>query len=164
MKPVDSLSGYSSRRINFGAIRDDDYGLFQRGCALTLVPVLREFDFGTNPVFKQFKFQAESDSVSVADKDQLNILQNVNVYALTEPLDPKKYYSRLEIKHGQDRITKGIPVVNGSDTLTFDFTEEFGKRFLEITNEDLKDFEKYEFGLADECHHRLAGEKTGQEG
>ena len=32
MKPSDSLSAYSSRRINFGAIRDDTFGLFRRGC------------------------------------------------------------------------------------------------------------------------------------
>ena len=70
MKPVDSLSGYSSRRINFGAVRDDNYGLFKRGCALTLVPVLREFDFGTDPVFRRFKFQAESDSVSIGDESE----------------------------------------------------------------------------------------------
>ncbi|MBQ3978005.1 MAG: DUF4270 family protein [Bacteroidales bacterium] len=143
MKPVDSLSGYSSRRINFGAVRDDNYGLFKRGCALTLVPVLREFDFGTDPVFRRFKFQAESDSVSIGDESEGSILQNVNVYALEESLLSNRFYSRTAPKYGEKRITKGVPVVNGTDSLVFDFTEEFGKKYLSITSEDLKDFEEY---------------------
>ena len=143
VKPVDSLSGYSSRRINFGAIRDDTYGLFKRDCALSLVPVLDTFDFGTNPIFKRFRFQAEKDTVSVADEGQNNILQNLNVYALEEPLKASRYFSRSRLKHSARRITKGVPVVNGSDSLTFDFTEEFGKKYMEITQEDLDDFERF---------------------
>ena len=143
MKPVDSLSGFSSRRINFGAVRDDEYGLFKRGSAIILVPVLRDFDFGTDPIFRRFKFQAENDTVSVSDVSQGTILQNVNVFALEEPVLGTRDYSRIAPKHGDKRITKGVPVVNGSDSLTFDFTEEFGKKYLEITSEDLKDFDKY---------------------
>ena len=143
MKPVDSLSAYSSRRINFGAIRDDTYGLFKRGCAVTLVPVLDTVDFGSDPIFKRFRFQAECDSVSVSDESQAMILQNVNVYALTEPLDPDVYFARTEVKYGTDRITKGVPVVNGSDSLVFEFTEDFGKHYLDITQEDLSDMKKY---------------------
>ena len=143
MKPVDSLSAYSSRRINFGAIRDDTYGLFKRGCALSLVPVLDTVDFGSNPIFKRFRFQAGSDSVSVSDANQARILQNVNVYALTEPLDPDVYFARTEVKYGTDRITKGVPVVNGSDSLVFEFTEDFGKRYLDITQDDLSDMKKF---------------------
>ena len=143
MKSVDSLSGYSSSRINFGAIRDDNYGLFSRGCVVTLVPVLKSVDFGQDPVFKRFRFQAVADSVSVADESQSRILQNVQVYSLTEPLDPTKYYSRTEVKHGTNRITKGVPVVNGTDSLSFDFTEEYGKRYLNITKEDMSDFQAY---------------------
>ncbi len=45
--PIDSLTAYSSRRMNLGSIRDDTYGLFKRGCAVTLVPVLDSIDFGT---------------------------------------------------------------------------------------------------------------------
>ena len=143
MKSVDSLSGYSSSRINFGAIRDDNYGLFSRGCVVTLVPVLKSVDFGQDPIFKRFRFQAVADSVSVADESQSRILQNVQVYSLTEPLDPAKYYSRTEVKHGTKRITKGVPVVNGTDSLSFDFTEEYGKRYLNITKEDMSDFKAY---------------------
>jgi len=143
MASVDSISGYSSRRIAFGAIRDDSFGLFRKGCAVTLVPVLDSVYFGEKPVFKSFKFRAGVDSTSVADLSQVNILQNVNVYALTEPLDTSKYFASTEVKHGNKRITKGIPVANGKDSLVFNFTEEFGKQYLNITQDDLSDMKKY---------------------
>lgn len=144
MKSADSLSGYSSRRINFGAIRDETYGLFKRGCALTLVPVMDSVYFGENPIFRRFKFQAVFDTVSVSDPSQQNILQNVNVYELTESLEKSKYYSRTEVKHGTRRVTKGVPVVNGSDSLTFDFSADFGRKYLGISQSDMEDFDRYQ--------------------
>lgn len=143
MKSIDSLTAYSSRRITIGSIRDETFGLFSRGSVVTLVPVLDSVDFGKNPEFKRFKFKAAVDSVSVADEDQMNILQNVNVYAMTEPLGSKNYFSRAEIKHGGKRITKGVPVANGKDSLTFEFTEEYGKQYLNMTQDDLKDLNTY---------------------
>ena len=143
MKSIDSLTAYSSRRITIGSIRDERFGLFSRGSVVTLVPVLDSIDFGKDPVFKRFKFKAGVDSVSVADESQANILQNVNVYALTEPLGTKDYFSRAEVKHGSKRITRGVPVVNGVDSLTFDFTEEYGKQYLDMKQDDLKDLATY---------------------
>lgn len=143
MKSIDSLTAYSSRRITIGSIRDETFGLFSRGSVVTLVPVLDSVDFGKDPVFKRFKFKAAVDSVSVADESQANILQNVNVYALDEPLGSKEYFSRSEIKHGSKRITKGVPIANGKDSLTFDFTEEYGKQYLSMTQDDLKDLKTY---------------------
>ena len=143
MKSIDSLTAYSSRRITIGSIRDENFGLFSRGSVVTLVPVLDSVDFGKDPVFKRFKFKAGADSLSVADESQMNILQNVNVYALTEPLGSKDYFSRAEVKHGSKRITKGVPVVNGQDSLTFEFTEDYGKQYLSMTQDDLKDLETY---------------------
>lgn len=143
MKSIDSLTAYSSRRITIGSIRDETFGLFSRGSVVTLVPVLDSVDFGKDPVFQRFKFKAGADSLSVADESQMNILQNVNVYALTEPLGSKDYFSRAEVKHGSKRITKGVPVVNGQDSLTFEFTEDYGKQYLSMTQDDLKDLETY---------------------
>jgi hypothetical protein len=143
MKSVDSLTAYSSRRITIGSIRDDTFGLFRRGSAVTLVPVLDSVDLGKNPVFQKFKFKAAVDSVSVADENQANILQNVNVYALTEPLSSNDYFLRAEVKHGDKRISKGVPVANGVDSLNFEFTEDFGKQYLSMTQDDLKDLETY---------------------
>ena len=143
MKPVDSLTAYSSRRITLGSIRDETFGLTQRGCVVTLVPVLDSVDFGTSPEFKKMIFRAAVDSVSVPDVSQMNIIQNINVYALNKPLDPKEYYSRTVVDHGSRRVTKGVPVANGTDSLAFEFTPEFGERYLGITQEDLQDFEQY---------------------
>jgi hypothetical protein len=142
--PVDSLSAYSSRRMNIGSIRDESYGLFKRGCAVTLVPVLDSIDFGTNPVFERMRFQVGLDSVSVEDKSQLNILQYVNVYPLTKALDSTSYASRSQIEYSKTRISKDIPVLNGSDSLIFYFTEDYGKQYLNMTNDDLQDFDEYQ--------------------
>ena len=143
MKPVDSLSAYSSRRITIGSIRDETFGLTRRGCAVTLVPVLDTVDYGTSPVFKKMVFRAAVDSISVPDDSQKNILQNINVYALNKPVDSKEYYSRTKLDYGSQRVTKGVPVANGTDSLAFEFTTEFGERYLGITQEDLEDFDQY---------------------
>ena len=143
MGKIDSLSGYSSKRITIGSIRDDTFGLCRRGCALSLVPVLDTFDFGKNPVFQRFTFRAALDSISVPDPSQQNILQNVRVYPLTEPLDYKRNFFRSSVAHGSTPISKGVPVCNGSDSLEFDFTEAFGAKYLQITQGDLEDYDTY---------------------
>ena len=144
MEPVDSLSAYSSRRITFGSIRDDVYGLTRRGSVVTLVPVFDTVDFGKNPKFQKFRFRCGLDTTSVYDKSQQNILQNVNVYALTEQLDSAKYFAQAEVKYDSSkRITKGVPVLNGSDSLVFEFTEDFGKKYFDILQSDLKDMNTY---------------------
>ena len=143
MKPVDSLTAYSSRRINIGAINDKDFGVTRRGCAITLVPVLDTVDYGTDPVFKKMVFRAAVDSISVPDQSQENIIQNINVYALNKPVDSKDYYSRAKLDYDSQRITKGVPVANGKDSLAFEFTTAFGKKFLDITQEDMEDFDQY---------------------
>lgn len=141
--PLDSLTGYSSRRMTIGSIRDETYGLYKRSCALSIVPVVDSIDFGTDPVYKSMRFQVTLDSISVEDESQRNILQSVNVYPLTKALDSTNYTSRSVVEYDQARISKNIPVLNGSDTLVFYFTDDFGKRFLDITNDDLKDMDTY---------------------
>lgn len=143
MRTVDSLVAFSSKRITFGSIRDDEFGLSRRGSVVTLVPVLDTFDFGKNPKFSKFTFRCGGDSISVSDKSQMKILQNVNVYELTEPIDNTKDFAQSEIKHGSKRITKGVPIVNGSDSLVFEFNEEYGKKYFDITQDDLEDLDRY---------------------
>ncbi len=140
---IDSLSGYSSSRITIGSVRDETFGLYRRGCALSLVPVLDTFDFGNNPVFQRFIFRAALDSTSVSDLSQQDILQNVRVYPLTEPLDYKENFSRSKVAHGTETISVGVPVCNGKDSLEFDFTEEWGRKYMDITQSDLEDFDTY---------------------
>ena len=148
MASADSLSGYSQTRITVGAIRDPKFGLTTRSSAFTLVPVLKELDFG-NPSavkIKRFHFAAVFDTVSVASDDQRHIIQNLKVHALSEPLRPGRDYDinggDLKVDLGKS-IAKGSPVLYGADSLTFDFTEEYARRFLEITDEDLGDFNRY---------------------
>ena len=146
MKVADSLSAYSSTRITIGSIRDDsELGLSTRSSCITLVPMfLDELDYGTNPVFKSFHFSAALDSVSVSSLNQSKILQNVFVYELSEALDPDyKTYCNSTPAHGSNLVTTNIPLINGSDSLSFNFTREFGEKYLTITPEELADMTLY---------------------
>lgn len=146
---TDSLSGYSSLRMSIGAIRDKDFGLSKRSCAFTLVPLdtLNFGDKGTTPEFVSFHFAAAYDTISVDDKDEAYIFQSANVYALKEPLNIKRDYDcNGDISSKVDfskRISLSRPILNGSDSLSFDFTEDFGKRFFSITDEEKTDIDKY---------------------
>ena len=148
MKMADRLSGYSSTRITIGAIRDDEFGLTTRSCALCLVPLTtadRTLDFGTNPVFKAFHFTAVADSVSVADPEESCILQNVRVYELEKALKVTEDYDcNKALAHKAPIISRHTPVINGSDSLAFDFTAAFGEKYLHITPEDLSSFQTYQ--------------------
>lgn len=142
---ADSLSGYSDSRFTIGAIREPEYGLTTRGSAVTLIPLFKDkLDMGKNPVFKHFRFAAACDTTSFLDPTQENILQRVFVYEVSEKLDPEVDYDiNRPIPHGTELISRGTPVFNGTDSLTFEFTEAFGKKYLDITQEDLKDIETY---------------------
>ena len=127
---ADSLSGYSMYKFTFGALQDETFGLTTRSAAFTLVPINDTLDFGKNPVFRQFHMSAVSDSTSYSDPSQQYILQNVNVYELDKAINYNKLYP--EISYTKKRITDGIPVYNGSDSLSFDFSREFGEKFFDI--------------------------------
>lgn len=144
LKKADSLDARSTTRMAIGSVRDGDGYLTTRGCAVSLVPLFDTLDFGTNPVFKSFHFSAAADSASVADKNQDGILQNVRVYELSEAIDPMFPYDCNAIPaHLSGTITSGTPVINGTDSLSFDFSESFGRRFLSITQAELDDIKVY---------------------
>ena len=148
MKMTDSLSGYSQTRITIGAVRDGKYGLSTRSCALTLVPVLDTLDFGNIAAAKvqRFHFAAVMDTVSVISDDQRHIIQNVRVHSLSEPVVPGRDYdingNSVKVDYSKS-IAAGAPVIYGTDSLSFDFTEEYARRFLQLTQDDLKDFKSY---------------------
>lgn len=135
MEMTDSLSGYSDSRITVGAVRDSVFGLTTRSSAFTLVPLQDTLDFGTNPVFRRFHFAAAADTVSVPEESQMHILQNIYVYELEKPLDFGNTNTAIEHRH--KIITKTIPVYDGSDSLSFDFSDEFGLKYMQILQEDL---------------------------
>lgn len=125
----DSLSGYSSTRIVVGSIRDAEYGLTSRASAFTLVPALDTLDFGTNPEVVRFRFHTATDTICVNKERDRYILQNVNVYALTDTI--KNVGTNSEPPHGSQSIIIGTPVHNGTDSLAFDFTKEFAKKYID---------------------------------
>lgn len=145
MDMADSLSGFNIYRIAFGAIRDEGaFGLTRRTSAFYLVPISNSLDFGTagTQKFHNFHLAAPFDTVSCQRLDQARILQNVNVYALEKPMNlaqgaPELLYDKSK------RITKGVPVYNGADSLSVDFSEEFAKKFFTITQEELDSLPLY---------------------
>ncbi len=133
LKMADSLSGYSDTRITIGAIRDKEAGLTTRSSAFTLVPALDTLDFGTNPKVLKFRFHTAIDTVNLQSESQRYILQNVNVYALTDTIDNKSI--NAEPLHSAETITYGTPVFNGTDSLAFDMTREFGEKYIKAIQE-----------------------------
>lgn len=145
VRMADSLSGYSSSRVVFGAVRDGEYGLTTRSSAITLVPIFRDqLEMGENPQFKSFRFAIGKDTLSSNSEDQRRIIQNIRVRELDKPLDAAKDYDCNKPLEPSDRIVaKGSPVYDGGDSLVFYFTREYGEKFLSLTSEDLKDFDSY---------------------
>lgn len=127
----DALSGYSDKRLALGAIRDNTFGLTTRASAFTLVPALDTLDLGTNPVAIKFLVHFASDSVSVADASQNNILQNVYVYALTDTLRTVGVGTTDNPPHGNERISIGIPVINGKDSLSFALNTGYAQKYID---------------------------------
>lgn len=145
MEMLDSLSGVSSNRMTIGAIRDEDFGLTTRATAVSLVPFYKDLDFGDpgTQEFDKFIFRSSLDTVSMNSTDQAYILQNVNVYELSKPI-PKKTDTNAPIEYDSShRVTKGVPILNGKAELSFEFSEEFGKKYMGITKDDLKDIDTF---------------------
>ena len=144
MKIVDSLSGFSKSYIAFGSIREPEFGLTTRSSCLSLVPLYDTLDFGSNPQFIAFHFAAAYDTCSVADLSQMPIIQRVKVYPLTDKVMGKTSYNcNSTVPHGSNIIAQGNPMANGSDSLSFDFTAEYGKQYMNITQDDLSSIDKY---------------------
>ena len=135
---ADSLSGYSTTRITIGAIRDEKFGLSTRASAFSIVPLNDTLDFGENPVVRRMHFSSALDTLSTTDKSFDHNMQNVKVYELLYPLDASKTCDgNATIAHSEKPITIGTPVINGTDSLSFDFSLDYARKFLEITQEDL---------------------------
>ena len=133
MRMADNLSGYSDTRIAIGAIRDDVFGLTTRSSAFTLIPAMDTLDLGKNPKPVKFDIHFAADSISCADASQMHILQNINVYALSKPLSSKSLESgtNKDIDYLPTRISKGVPVYNGTDSLSFEFTKAYAQEYLD---------------------------------
>ena len=134
----DSLSAYNSSRFTFGSINDPKFGISDKSTSFTLVPVLDSLDFGKNTRIKQFHFTAKRDTVSTNFSGQERIIQNVYVSELKVPLDTLALYTgtfmnpenRAKYLDTENLITVGIPVYNGGDSLSFDFSREFAESIV----------------------------------
>lgn len=146
LKMADSLSGFSSTRITVGAIRDDEFGLTTRSAALHLVPVFDKdstFFIGKDPIFQRFHFAAGKDTISTDNEEQASIIQGFNVYELKKGISLDDFDCNAIIEHGSVPVNSRDIIYNGGDSLSFDFSEEFGKKYLTLKNEDLKNFDKF---------------------
>ena len=154
MQLSDSLSGYSTSRFVFGSVKDDKLGTSIKSASFTLVPLYDTLDFGEPGSLKirQFHFSAVRDTLSVMNKSQLRMLQNVYVSELKKPLDSTVLYSgsfmnpekRVEFLNTDNIITTGIPVYDGGDSLSFDFSREFTEKFIErLRTADLDSMDLY---------------------
>ena len=143
MQMSDSLSGYSTSRFVFGSVRDSRLGTSIKSASFTLVPLYDTLDFGKETKIRQFHFSAVRDTLSVMNKEQLRMLQNVYVSELKKPLDSTVLYTgsfmspekRAEYLDTDNIITTGIPVYDGGDSLSFDFSREFTERFVQTLRE-----------------------------
>ena len=139
LQMADSLSGYSSTRFTFGAVSDDILGTTVKGASFTLVPLVDTLDLGKNIRVKSFHFTAVRDTLSTVYSNEQRIIQNVYVSELKAPLDSTVLYSgtfmnpeaREKYLDLSNRITDGIPVYDGGDSLSFDFSKEFTENFVE---------------------------------
>ena len=154
LKPSDSLSAYSSKRITFGEIKDGVLGSSVKSTSFTLVPAITDLDLGENTVVRQFHFSAVRDTLSTVNDNQQRMMQNIYVYSLKEPLDSTILYTnslasgvmaadgsktnREKFLDLSKLITRGVPVYSGSDSLSFDFTKEYAENVVE----GIKNFRK----------------------
>ena len=132
LRRADDLSGFSDKRLAIGAIRDETFGLTTRSTAFCLVPALDTLDLGTDPEFVRFMVHFEADTISTAHKGQEHILQNLFVYSLTDTLSSKKSGTNRIVPHGGEIVTRGIPVYDGEDSLSFEFNREYGQKYVDV--------------------------------
>lgn len=142
MDMPEELSGSDNYRFTLGVVKDPVFGTCRKSAALSLVPVENELDFGRNAVLRSFTLKAIADTVSCQDPGQAHILQNINVHALTSPLDFTSGSPEVNYDPGR-RISDGVPVYNGQDSLVVAFSSAFASKYLTITEEELADLDKY---------------------
>lgn len=130
------LSGYNTRRFTIGSIMDAEHGLTRKGSAFSLIPIVDTLDFGKNPKVREFHFTAIRDTINIPDERYRNILQNVNVYAFENSgkvLDSLSFTGELRNSDfsGCERITRGVPVYDGGDSLSFKFSDSWSNSLIQ---------------------------------
>ena len=138
MQRSDCLSGYSTSRFTFGSVREGDV-VSNNSTTFTLVPFATEIDFGKNPEVLQFHFTALRDTVSTLYSYQNRMLQNYYVHPLKKAVDSTILYTGTfydekvlnEYVNTEKIITEGMPVYDGGDSLSFNFSKEYALEVME---------------------------------
>ncbi len=133
-KPVNDLSGFSSSRITVGAIKNENGDVVSKSSAFTLIPA-NKYSFGEGGKVTSFHFAVAKDTLSYINEGERKIIQNINVYKLPKKLKPKDNFigKSSVLEHNftnAERITDGIPVFDGGDSLSFDFSSSWSNEFL----------------------------------
>ena len=132
LRRADDLSGFSDTRLAIGAIRDDTFGLTTRATAFSLVPALDTLDLGTDPKFVKFAVRFAADTISVATPGQEHIFQNLYIYSLTDTLSTTQSGTNQVIPHGTEIVSRGIPVYDGKDSLSFELNAEYAQKYIDV--------------------------------
>ena len=132
LRRADDLSGFSDTRLAIGAIRDETFGLTTRATAFSLVPALDTLDIGTDPRFVKFAVHFAADTISAAAPGQEHIIQNLYVYSLTDTISTVHSGTNQVIPHGTEIVTRGIPVYDGKDSLSFELNAEYGQKYIDV--------------------------------
>ena len=132
LRRADDLSGFSDTRLAIGAIRDETFGLTTRATAFSLVPALDTLDIGTDPKFVKFAVHFAADTISAAAPGQEHIIQNLYVYSLTDTISTVHSGTNQVIPHGTEIVTRGIPVYDGKDSLSFELNAEYGQKYIDV--------------------------------
>ena len=151
MRNSDKLSGYSTSRFTFGAVKDENF-VTRKMTSFTLVPLDKNVDFGKSvngyPKVTQFHLSAVRDTLSMVFDNQERILQNVYVQSLKAPLDSNVLYTDTQLKTNETIISLGIPVYDGGDSLSFDFS-------IEYANSVIKGIQDFQSEETDSLNHYL---------
>ena len=137
MQRSDSLAGYSTSRFTFGSAKEGDF-ISNHSTTFTLVPFMDTLDFGDDTEVLQFHFTALRDTVSTIYSHQQRMLQNFYVHPLKKAIDSTILYTGtfnneqiLDEFVNTDRIiTEGLPVYDGGDSLSFDFSKEYAMEVI----------------------------------
>ena len=157
IRMADSLSGFSDSRIVIGSINEPTFGVVEKRSVVNLVPLFKKGDTLDLATFldsasfrvKSFHLCVAADTTSWALSSQAPILQNVYVNPLLSPIDPETDYDcndvagKIKVDKGRS-IIKGTPVINGTDSLSFDFTEEYAMEYVRgMDKAAASDFSEY---------------------
>ena len=150
---VDSIvanSGYVYTGI-FGSINITPFQTMNADLVFRIYPYVGDHSFGDNPEFVAASLLFIISGKNVANEDQQNIVQNLQLYELNRTLYyDSTYYNTSITENDYDKLVPvNIPgmTYNGGDTLIIPLREAFGRKLLNGTADDMDSlahfYEKY---------------------